>query len=140
MDQDPSIDGSILGTFLAGGLTLLAGVGLPILLLPESNLAPIIGIFCAPPAGILGAVLGSYVERRKPTLLRASLVGALAGAILPAILVLRGRTGLLGDLVFVGIPAVIFSATGALVQGVCNRRSKADGPPRPDGRGGPAGR
>jgi hypothetical protein len=121
-------DGSILGTLCAGGLTLLAGVGLPILLLPESDLAPIIGFICAPPAGLMGAVLGSFIERQKLSLLRSCLIGALVGTFIPAVLILRSKSNTsqdLGSNLFViTIAALIFGAAGALVQIRCSLSRK----------------
>ena len=125
MANTDDIDGSVFGTLFAGGFTLLAGTVLPLLFTPESTMTPVLGILCAVPAGILGALLGSFIERKELSLLQSILVGAVPGASIPGVIVLlTGATlsqGLAASLVAGAIPALIFGATGALVQVLASR-------------------
>jgi hypothetical protein len=52
--------GALVGAFLVGGIGFVGGFLGPILLTPEANQGPLLGIFITGPLGfILGGVLGA---------------------------------------------------------------------------------
>jgi hypothetical protein len=102
---------------LTGGLTFVVGIFLPILLYPESNLAPIIGIFGAPPAAILGGILGWTIARFSRITPRLAFVGcAMVPQLFFALQTLRHASMLEGrDVIFFAAAALIFGVSGAWV-------------------------
>jgi hypothetical protein len=60
------VAGAFLGALLVGGIGFVAGFVGPILLMPESNQGPLLGIFITGPLGaIVGAIAGAIVAWRR---------------------------------------------------------------------------
>lgn len=106
-----------LGALLTGGLTFLVGVFLPIWLYPESNLAPIIGILGAPPAALLGGVLGGAIARLPRVTPRLAFLGcALVPLLFFAIQTVRYSSRLeRRDGILFAAAAILFGISGACV-------------------------
>jgi hypothetical protein len=60
------VAGAFLGALLVGGIGFVAGFVGPILLMPEANQGPLLGIFITGPLGaIVGAIAGAIVAWRR---------------------------------------------------------------------------
>jgi len=123
VEQDPGkvsgsgTEGLLLGGFVAGVLSFVAGFFLPMCLTPGSPQGPLTGCIIGPFAALVGAVLGNTISRLKTmTFLRAMLIGILSGTGLVALLY-RGHWEMMRNpegLLTLGCGAVIFGITGAL--------------------------
>lgn len=116
--------GAVIGGIVAGFLTGVAGVSLAIVFVPESNLAPILGFILAPPAGILGMLMGGVIGDSRISVRQAGLLGCLVGGLAGALLVTLGaqsspQVGLGVRLFYVAIGIIDFGATAALVRRIC---------------------
>ncbi len=114
-------NGTVAGSLAAGGLTAALGVGLPAILYPESNLAPIVGFIFAPPAAIFGAILGAIVARYVKSYAGSCLFGAIVGAGIAVGLLVGLATpeshatkGVIAT--YVGLGIFIFGTTGVIAR------------------------
>ena len=112
---------TVVGAVSAAALTGAAGVLIPIFLVPDSNLAPIIGFILAPPAGILGALLGMVIGRLRCSSLMAGVLGMGTGVLAGVILIVvssgdDAHPGIGVNLFYILSLTFIFGVSGVVTQ------------------------
>jgi hypothetical protein len=121
MVKNQAETGAVFGAAFAGLLTLIGGGLLLIRLAPDSNLGPIVGIFVAPPAAIMGLFLGAAVGSWRLSATRAAATGCLVGAVLGGAFLwkvsdVEFAKNPAGCIVLSAFPAFVFSVTGLVVR------------------------
>jgi len=113
--------GALMGAGCAGLLSVIGGMASAMAISPDSNLAPILGFIVAPPAAVLGLFLGAAVGGWRLSAVAASAAGGLLGGLLGGAYLwnlssaeFSENTG--GCVLLALLPAIVFSATGAVVR------------------------
>src|SRR5882672_2343584 len=115
--------GAIAASLVAGGLTAALGVCLPAIFLPESNLAPIVGFIFAPPAAIIGALMGAWIQWRVKSYLGSWLLGTLVGVATAVAMIVPFSTpespaSPATMALYVGLGILIFGTSGLMARKV----------------------